>query len=147
MMINKGVFHLFAAAAGILSCLFSLRMGEVFATLRLPLFFPPVRLLPVGWTVALICLSVSASGQTGGKKSTQAFFVSLGLTVLGAILFFRAGAPLASSVCGLLLLGVWLRLRRLLGEGSRRAMRLMTFCCCWAGYLTYINIGIWLLNI
>ena len=137
-------YWLSAGAAGLLASLFSLRMGGVFAALRLPLFFPPVWLLPVGWAAALILLaSVTAAAD---KKPAAAFYVSLGLAVAWALLFFRLDAPVAAAAAGALLTGVWLRLRRVTGAESPQAKRRLLPCCVWAGYLTYLNLGICLIN-
>jgi tryptophan-rich sensory protein len=134
---------LITAAAGLAASLFSLRMGEVFARCSLPLFFPPVWLFPVGWTAVLICL-VSAYLKTEHDKAKLGFYVSLGLVVLWAVLFFRMGLPLAAAIAGMTLTGVLLRLRRLAGVPG--AGRRFLPCCVWTGYLTYLNLGIFILN-
>ncbi|MDR0294449.1 MAG: tryptophan-rich sensory protein [Oscillospiraceae bacterium] len=172
-----------AAAAGLLAGLFALRMGADFAELKLPLLFPPVWLLPFGWTAALILLvwgyssigdgrpgwalkegrvsagttraehpdQVPAGGEFSARspRGTQmalAYYVSLGLAVCWAAVFFRLDAKFAAALTGLLLTGVWLRLRRLADAFSPRAGKLITPCCVWAGYLAYLNLGIWLIN-
>ena len=142
---RKAPHVLLTAAAGLLASLFALRMGETFAALKLPFLFPPVWLLPAGWTGALICL-VSAAGAAGKRKVVNSFYVSLGLIICWAVLFFRLDAILAALVSGLLLTGVWLHMRRLLGDISPKAKKLMLCCCVWSGYLTYLNAGIWIMN-
>ena len=137
---------LLTVAAGLLASLFTLRMGETFAALKLPFLFPPVWLLPAGWAGALLCLA-SAAGAAGERKIVNAFYVSLGLTVCWAVLFFRLDATLAALVSGLLLTGVWLHMRRLLGPISPKAKKLMLCCCIWGGYLAYLNAGIWLMGV
>lgn len=141
------------AAAGLLVSLFTLRMGAVFAELRLPLFFPPVWLLPVGWTAVLILLSAAVrhvkhgtDGTAPTKRVMTAYYVSLVLAVLWAIVFFRLEAKGTAVVVGLLLTGVWLHLMRLLEAFSPRAKKLMLPCCIWVGYLSYLHLGIWLIN-
>jgi tryptophan-rich sensory protein len=158
-MTKHAGFDLFiTAVAGLLASLFTLRMGEVFAPLKLPLFFPPLWLLPAGWTAALICLaSASATAGTApgecpdqpesehtarSHKAAMAFYVSLGLTVCWAALFFRLNAGGAAAITGLLLTGVWLHLRRLTANKQKRLL----VCCIWAGYMAYLNMGIWLIN-
>jgi tryptophan-rich sensory protein len=141
----KARYSLSAAGAGLIASLFSLRMGEVFAALKLPLFFPPVWLLPVGWTVILILLASGIPGESG-KKTVTAFYVSLSLVIVWAVLLFRLNAPVAAALAGLLLTGVWLYLRRLIGETSAQMKNRLLPCCVWAGYLTYLNMGICLMN-
>ncbi|MDR0326518.1 MAG: tryptophan-rich sensory protein [Oscillospiraceae bacterium] len=139
-------FYLASAAAGLLASLFTLRMGEAFAALKLPFLFPPLWLLPIGWTVALILLASSVR-VSGDAKTITSFYVSLGLMVCWAALFFRAGAIPAAAITGLLLTGVWLHMRRLLGQPSPQGKKLMLPCCIWSGYLAYLNLGIWLMNL
>ena len=135
--------YLITAAAGLLASLFTLRMGEMFAALKLPFLFPPVWLLPIGWTAVLILLASSAR-HAGEKKAMTSFYVSLGLIVCWAVLFFRADTIPAAAIAGLLLTGVWLHMRRL--QTSSQAHKMLLPCCVWAGYLAYLNVGIWLMN-
>jgi tryptophan-rich sensory protein len=138
-------YFLAAAAAGFIASLFGLRMGEVFAELKLPLLFPPVWLLPLGWAVTLALLAKSA-GRVSGKKIKTAFFVSLSLLVIWALLFFRLNAYGGGVVSGLLLTGVWLHMRRVIGGESVTAGRQLLACCIWAGYSVYLNLGIDIIN-
>jgi tryptophan-rich sensory protein len=139
-------YWLSSAAAGLLASFFTLRMGEIFAALRLPLFFPPVFLFPIGWTAALILFAHTFSSCKPDKKAATSFYVSLGLIVLWALLFFRLDAPTAAACAGLLLTGVWLHIRRLLGEKAPKAGKRLVLCCIWAGYLAYLNLGICIIN-
>jgi tryptophan-rich sensory protein len=145
MFKNPALVWLIAAAAGLTANLFALRMGEAFAQYRLPLFFPPVWLLPAGWVAALIIFAAAFTGiEEKSLKLTTAFYVALGLMICWAVLFFRAGLPAAAAVSGLTLTGVLLHMRRLAGDlrGGRRFVP----CCVWAGYLAYLNLGICLMN-
>lgn len=144
-MAKTARYWLSAAASGAVAGLFTLHMGEVFASLKLPFLFPPVWILPVGWTAALILLASAMAGAEGQRAAT-AFYVSLGLAVSWALLFFRLDTPVAAAAAGLLLTGVWLHLRRLTGENSPGAKKRLLPCCIWAGYAAYLNIGICLIN-
>jgi tryptophan-rich sensory protein len=136
---------LVTAAAGLIANLFALRMGEIFDQFRLPLFFPPVWLLPLGWTVALICLvSAYTRMEDESPKAAMAFYVALGLVVCRELLFFRVGALFAAAISGMILTGVLLHMKRL-AEASGSGKRFLP-CCMWAGYMTYINLGICLMN-
>jgi tryptophan-rich sensory protein len=137
---------LITAAAGLAANLFALRMGETFAQLKLPLFFPPVWLLPLGWAAALICLAnaVNAFSKDESPKAATAFYVALGLVICWAVLFFRLEAPRASAASGIMLTGVLLHLRRL-AEPAGFGRRFIP-CCMWAGYQAYLNLGICLMN-
>jgi tryptophan-rich sensory protein len=134
---------LFTAVAGLVASLFALRMGEAFVQFRLPLFFPPAWLLTLGWTAALISLA-GAYSKMEDPKAAAGFYVSLGLAICWPALFFRVGAPFAAAVTGMILTGVLLHLRRI-AETSGLGRRFLP-CCVWAGYLTYLNLGICLLN-
>jgi tryptophan-rich sensory protein len=138
-------YWLSAGAAGVAASFFSLRMGSVFTELRLPLFFPPAWLLQIGWTAALVLLASALTAESE-RKAARAFYISLGLTVCWAVFFFRLNAPAAALVCGLLLTGVWLHLRRLVCEKPGSAGKRLLPCCIWAGYMAYLNAGILLLN-
>ena len=138
-------YWLVTAASGLVANLFALRMGETFAQLRLPLFFPPVWLLFFGWTAAFICLANAfVRVEEKSQKATTAFYVALGLTVCWSVLFFRADAHFAAALAGMMFTGVLLHLRVLAntaGDGKR-----FLPCCIWVGYMTYLNLGICLIN-
>ncbi|MCL1807886.1 MAG: tryptophan-rich sensory protein [Oscillospiraceae bacterium] len=143
-MPKRTVLYFFlTAAAGVLASLFTVRAGERLALLKQPLFFPPVWLTLLGWAAVLIILAV-VSSKTEESRAAMAFYVSLGLMAGWAVLFFRTELFLAAAVCGLLHTGVWLHLRRLLSEAGKQ--KVLIACCCWSGYMVYLNLGVWLIN-
>jgi tryptophan-rich sensory protein len=144
-MSGTAKYFLSAAVAGLIASLFALRMGEVFVSLTLPFLFPPVWFLPVGWTAALVLLA-SGSGAADGKKVMTAFYVSLGLIICWALLFFRLEAHIAAAVTGLFLTGIWLHLRQMIGGNLPQTKKRLLPCCIWAGYTAYLNVGICFIN-
>ncbi|MDR1668607.1 MAG: tryptophan-rich sensory protein [Oscillospiraceae bacterium] len=148
---KRAAFHYFLAAlTGFLASLFTLRMGEEFAVLKRPLLFPPVWMIPVGWALTLL-LAVSAARRIDcksgdGRKVMTSFYVSLVLTLAWPAIFFRLDAKAAGLVVLLLLTGVWLHAMKLIRPVSRRARKMLIACCIWSGYLSYINLGICVLN-
>jgi len=149
MLRNRAVWRFLAAAvAGLLASLFTLHMGEALSALNRPFLFPPFWMLPVGWTAALIAAAGAMRYAVGliHKKTVAAFYVSLGLVVVWAFVFFRLGMRGTGFVAGFFLTGIWLRNRRLLREFSQDAAKWMTCATAWAGYATYLNLGVWFLN-
>lgn len=148
---KRAVFHFFLAAfTGVLASMFTLRMGEKFALLRKPFLFPPLWLIPAGWAIALL-LAVSAARHADpksedGRKVMTTFYVALALTLMWPVMFFRLDAKAAGAVILLLLTGLWLHSMKLIRPVSDRARKLLVPCCIWAGYLSYLNIGVCLMN-
>ncbi|MDR1692456.1 MAG: tryptophan-rich sensory protein [Oscillospiraceae bacterium] len=146
---RRTALHFFLAAlTGALASLFTVHMGERFALLKTPFLFPPVSLLPVGWAVSLLLAAAAirpadpASGD--GQKAMRAFYLSLALILLWPVFFFRLDAKAGGAAVLLLLTGVLLHARKLIGPGT--GQKLLVPCCLWTGYLSYLNIGICLLN-